>query len=227
VDCRPLPSDRRSLEAILAESAVAERMVAARLTHIRGLEAVGRQARNPVFQGSAAQAHLGAELGRLQAALTEPPPPLFLAGPYLTWPDRGMPPADFVKALHQEIVTLHCKATAALAALEQIADVSAPADRDEALRRTIEAIDDGRSEMAISLVRIIAESSGWKIERDELVRVLYKLARQDRRGLDRARPTGAKLVRRTGERLDTLGTPLRIEWTSRTVRLLDRDAGNV
>jgi hypothetical protein len=115
----PFPADYRTLEAILAEVATAERTVSARLANVLAMESVGRQARNPIFQGPVAQAHLAGELDRLRGALTEPSPSLLVCGSYLVLPDPGLPAAEYLTAFHHELIKLHRTATSALAKIEE------------------------------------------------------------------------------------------------------------
>ncbi len=109
---RPLPTSPAARQSIADEAATAERVVAARLMNVRAMETVGRQARNPVFRGAAAQAHLAAEYARLAAILQEPPPSLVHCGPCLTLPDPSLSPAEYLKALHRELIRLQREAIA-------------------------------------------------------------------------------------------------------------------
>jgi hypothetical protein len=218
---RPLPTDRSALKTLADELAIAERAVAVRLAAVRALETVAVQARDPRFRQPEAQAHLAAELDRLRAILERPAPDLTAAGPLLVWPDRTLPPAEYLAELHRAIVRLRRDVA------DAPADAPAPVvppdetqDRDRALRATIDAIDDRRSSRSVELLRTIGASPDWTIDTDEALRVIYRLSRQDRRGLSHARRTGAKLIRRLADRLDGLATPLRIELTGKRVRLV-------
>ncbi|MGP0063304.1 MAG: hypothetical protein ACLQGP_06830 [Isosphaeraceae bacterium] len=189
----PLPTARTALEAMAVELAIAERAVATRVTAVRAILTVREQSRDARFQATEARDHLAAEFSRLRAILTEPWPDLARSGPHLEWPNQGLAPAEYLGALHRELVRLRREAISKLTEPE--------GDPTEALERALaaELRRQGKAVQAALVEHLIGRESATG---DEIAEKVHgsTLTSEDAIGVN---------CRRTTRAAESLASPLR------------------